>query len=292
MGGRGIKKIIRNKNVIFLLTPFIVFFTLVFLLGIIEMIKTSFGLFVFTGNEFSFSFYEEILTDSQFYKSLIYTIYLGVIPTIVSVTFGVGLAILAFLIYKREKKMFALAKLPIVISYSIYTFSVILLIMQTGLISRVLYFFNIIDESSSFPLLVYDKYGVGIMIVYLLKQVPFVFFVVYGTLVKVGRKYIDTSYNLGANTLETIFKVILPTIKSSIISVFLLCFAFNFGTFEVPYILGNPKYETIAVMSYRYYTSPTLEQRPLSMVINVLIIAVCFIALFFYINRSKKYESI
>ncbi|MFV0425026.1 MAG: ABC transporter permease [Bacilli bacterium] len=256
------------------------------------MIKTSFGLFVFTGNEFSFSFYEEILTDSQFYKSLIYTIYLGVIPTIVSVTFGVGLAILAFLIYKREKKMFALAKFPIVISYSIYTFSVILLIMQTGLISRVLYFFNIIDESSSFPLLVYDKYGVGIMIVYLLKQVPFVFFVVYGTLVKVGRKYIDTSYNLGANTLETIFKVILPTIKSSIISVFLLCFAFNFGTFEVPYILGNPKYETIAVMSYRYYTSPTLEQRPLSMVINVLIIAVCFIALFFYINRSKKYESI
>lgn len=259
------------------------------------MIKTSFGLFVFTGNEFSFSFYKQILSDKSFYESLLYTIYLGIVPTILATFIGVGLAITTYMVYKKDKRIFSLAKFPNVIPYSIYTFAVILFVMQTGLFCRILCAIGIIDSPSDFPLMIYDKFGIGIMIVYLLKQVPFIFFVVFGALNKVGRKYIDTAYSLGASSFTTALRVVLPSIKSSVVSVFLLCFSFNFGSFEVPYLIGSPKYETLPIMSYKYYVSQDLTQRPLSMVINVIILIICCVMLAWYVsysNKEAKYEKI
>ncbi len=288
MGGRSIKQVRSNKILIFLLTPFLIFFVAIFLLGLIHMVRVSFGVFPFSNTGFTLDYYIDILTQKEFYKSLLYTTYLGIVPTFISVGAGTLIAVLAFLYFDKSKQIFDLAKFPNVIPYTIYTFAVVLLVMQSGLLSRILYSLGFISSASEFPLFIYDNYGIGIMLVYSLKQIPFVFFLVYSALNKVGRKYIDVSFSLGAGTVFTIFKVILPTVKSAITSAFFLCFAFNFGSFEVPYIVGSPKYETLAIMSYRKYTSLNLEERPLSMVINILILIVCCVLLSRYISKSNK----
>ncbi|MFV0498895.1 MAG: hypothetical protein ACK5NF_02535 [Bacilli bacterium] len=288
MGRRSIKQISSNKRIIKLLIPFLFFFTLIFGLGLIEVLKSSFGIFEYTKTNITFDYYIKILTDVNFYKSLLYTIYLGVIPTFLSVTIGVLLASIVYLNCQRIFRGFKVLLLPNIISYSICTFVVILIFMQTGIISRILFNTGIINNPNAFPLFIYDKYGIGIMLVYLLKQVPFVFLIVYSTLLKRGNNLIKIAKILGANNTIIIFKIIIAGIKTTIYSVGFLCFAFNFGSFEVPFILGNPKYESLSLMAYKYYSSPSVEQKPLAMVINVIILCISIAILYLFIKKREK----
>ncbi len=282
---------IKNKSLILLLTPFLIFFTMTFLLGLISMIKDSFGLSPFSESGFTFKYYIEVLTSEKFYSSLLYSIYLGIIPTLISLIFGTTLAIMFFLAFDKSNKIFNVASFPNVIPYTIYTFVVIILIMQSGFFSRVLYALNIIDAVNDFPLLMYDKYGIAILIIYTFKQVPFVFYLVYSSLNKIGRKHINVSYSLGAGKIYTAFKVVIPSIKSTLISVFFLCFSFNFGSFEVPFIVGSPRYETLAIMSHRKYTSPVYGDRHYALAINVLLLVVCCAMLAKYVKKSNSVVS-
>lgn len=294
MGGRSIIQITKKVKLILQLTPFLLFIFCIFFTGIISMINGSLGVFAYGNSEYTLNYYTEVLTSQRFYISLLYTIYLGVVPTMISVFIGSLLAIVAHVFKTKKQFAFTVSKLPSVIPYSVYTFIVVLLLMQTGLVSRVLFNLNIIDNANSFPLMIYDKYGIGIILVYALKQVPFVFFIVYAALLKQGSKFIEVSSNLGASTFSTIRFVIIPSIYKSIVTVFLLCFAFNFGSFEVAYMIGSPKYDTLPILAYKYSMSIDLNMRYMSMVINVLMMLFCIVFLTMYIiidNRKvAKYE--
>ncbi len=283
------RKRTEKLKIFIMLCPFLFVIYFTFILGTIEMLKQSLGYIPFLNmTEYSFLYYKEVLSDINFYKALIYTIYLSVVPTIMSVFFGTTMAIYVFLNDKKHKKSIGFSKIPIITPYFVYTFIVIILLMQTGLISRIFYLFNIIDSPKDFPLLIYDSYGIGILITYILKQTPFVFLIIITALSKFDRKYIDVSINLGASALYTVKKVILPSIKHSIFTSSLLCFAFNFGSFEVPYLLLSPNRETLPILAYKQYISSDILKRPYSMVINSLILAISIILLIKYLLYISK----
>ncbi len=289
MGRICIKKLTEKLKVLLLLTPFLVLVTGILFLGIVDMVNQSFGYIPQLNiKEFTLSYYKEVLLDKNFYFALKYTLYLGIVPTIFSVFFGTIFAIQVFYRNGKNNKINMSLQVPIIIPYTVYAFFVIMFFMQTGIVSRILNFFHIINTPSEFPLLIYDDYGIGILIVYFLKQVPFVYFLVSSALAKVDVKILQASYNLGGTKMQTIFRVIIPMIKSSIITSTLLCFAFNFGSFEVPYILANPKNDTLPILAYKKYISTNLANRPYSMVINTLIFIICCIILSRYLVYTSK----
>ncbi len=289
-----LKKHFNEKiKILFMLLPFLLLVSGVLFLGIVEMIEQSLEYIPYLSmDEISLKYYKEVLTDKNFYSALKLTFYLGTVPTIFSVFFG---TLFAIQVYFKEKKskINLILQAPIIIPYSVYAFFVIILFMQTGLIARIFHCFNIIENPNDFPLLIYDDNGIGILIVYFLKQVPFVYFIVSSALLKVDPKIIQASYNLGANRFQTVIQVILPMIKSSIFTSLLLCFAFNFGSFEVPYILANPKNDTLPLLAYKKYISTNIEARSYSMVINTLLLVICCVLLgcyLLYSNKTKKKE--
>jgi len=46
-------------------------------------------------------------------------------------------------------------------------------------------------------------------------------------------------------------------------------FAFSFGSYEVPFLLGRPFPATLPVVSYEYYRDTDLNARPQAMAISV-----------------------
>ncbi len=70
------------------------------------------------------------------------------------------------------------------------------------------------------------------------------------------------------------FNVIFPILMPSILSSFIIIFAFSFGAFEVPYLLGPTTPKSLPVKAYIEYSNPDLTNRPYAMVINTILIVI------------------
>lgn len=70
---------------------------------------------------------------------------------------------------------------------------------------------------------------------------PFFVFPIYGALEKFDFALVEASFDLGATPLGALFSVIIPNIKTAIISAFMLVFIPALGEFVIPDLLGGAK---------------------------------------------------
>jgi putative spermidine/putrescine transport system permease protein len=159
---------------------------------------------------------------------------------------------------------------------------------KSGLIARFLASLNIISSSDQFVSLVYDKYGVGIMLAYLWKEIPFIIYFVLALMSNINESLGEASINLGANSLQTFRKVTLPLCKNTILSGFLIIFTFSLGAYEIPQLLGPTLPKTLPILAHIQYVHPNLQNRPYAMALNGIIIIISLIAATIYYNLIKN----
>ena len=262
-----------------LILPFMLIMIFIFFGGISQAFIQSLGyLPTFGMDEITFAHYLTVFTNTRFISSIQYTFNLALASSVLSVIFGVLIAFLINHTKQANKLSYTLYKIPIIIPHPVVIIVTIQIFFQTGIISRILYAFGFIDGALDFPLLINDQRGVGIILTYLYKQIPFVTLTVFTVLKNLNSKYIQIAQNLGANFWQTMTKVTLPLLTPSIVSAFLITFAFAFGAFEVPFILGNPARATLPILAYHEFRSPVITQRPVAMAMSV-VISVCSLLL-------------
>ncbi len=91
---------------------------------------------------------------------------------------------------------------------------------------------------------------------------------------------------LGANQLETFFKVTLPLVGPAITAAALLVFIFDFTSFGVILILGGPQFATLEVEIY--YQTISLFNLPLAAVLSLLQLSCTFAMTIIYTRLTKK----
>jgi len=260
----------------------------IFFGGILQALVQSLGyLPTFGMDDISLEHYRQVFTNARFVDSLQYTFYIAVISAILSVTIGVMIAFMIHYTKRGEKISYTLYRIPIIIPHAVVMIVTIQVFFQTGIISRILYALGLIDSALDFPLLVNDRAGIGIILTYLYKQIPFVTLTVFTVLKNLDRKYTQIAQNLGANSWQVIWRVTLPLLAPSILSAFLITFAFAFGAFEVPFILGNPARATLPILAYQDFTSPVLAQRPTAMAMSVVISVISLLLIGAYLGLLK-----
>ena len=261
--------------------------------GIINCLYQSLGYFPYIGfNEISFDYYKEILRDTSFLKSLIFSLKTSFISTFIAVVVGV---LLAYLLTKDKysKLRISILNLPVVMPHIVVVFFIVTIFSQSGIISRILYNLGIISDSSQFINLISDKNGIGIIMVYLYKGIPYIVLTTYNILKNINDKLEIVATNLGASRFQTFRYITLPLAMPSIISCFIILFAFSFGSYEVPFLIGPSTPKTLSVLAYNNYISSDFNQKALSMVINMILSGISFILLIIYnkiFNKVYKYK--
>jgi putative spermidine/putrescine transport system permease protein len=213
--------------------------------------------------------YREVLGDEDFVDSLFLTLYVSGVSTGVSTV----LAVLAALALRRSGGRISsvVFQLPITIPHLVAAVGIALVVAQTGLGARVAAGLGLIGEPKEFPALLYDEYSVGIILTYVWKEVPFIALVVLAALRGVTSDLEEVARTLGAGAWQRFWYVVFPVISPSVVAASLLVFAFTFGAFEVPYLLGRSYPTMLPVMAYEEYREIDLSARPAAMAINVLI---------------------
>jgi putative spermidine/putrescine transport system permease protein len=266
-----------------LVLPFVLITCFIFLGGIFQAVVQSLGyLPAFGMTRLTLGYYRQVLTDPRFLGSLCHTFCIAIVSSLISVIIGTGIAFIMNRILSGIRLSYMLYKTPIILPHLVVVVLVFYIFSQTGIISRFMYALGVIREPNSFPLFVYDKFSIGVMLVYLYKQIPFVSLTVFTVLKNLDRKYVQIAENLGAGAFNILTRVTLPLLAPAILSAFLITFAFDFGAFEVPFILGSPSRLTLPVLAYFDHTNASLTARPAAMVTNVVISSISLILIWLY----------
>jgi putative spermidine/putrescine transport system permease protein len=133
---------------------------------------------------------------------------------------------------------------------------------------------GLIDSSSVFPLMINDSFGIGIIVTYIWKEIPFITLMILSVLKNLGPDLLEVGRTLNANRWQRFRYIILPTIFPSLGAACLIVFAFTFGAFEVPYLLGQTYPMTLPVWAYRNYSDVDLMARPEGIATGIIIAAV------------------
>lgn len=266
-----------------LLAPALFIILGIFMTGIIIGFAQSLGYFPVIGlRELTLKYYKEILTDKEFLTSLKFSLYISLVSSVIAVITGVALAYL--MLHNKHKKGVeqVLYKLPIVVPHIVAALLMYNILSQSGLLPRLLYNLGVINSQQEFPALIFDKRGIGVIAAYLWKEIPFIAMVVYTVLANINDRLTQVALNLGASKGQIFWHVLLPLAMPSIISSFIIIFAFSFGAYEVPYLLGPTSPKALAVQAYVEYSHPDLANRPYAMAVNSILTIISFILIWIY----------
>ena len=261
----------------------------IFVTGIVLGLLQSFGYFKAIGlTDFTLKYYREVLMDSNFLSSLKFSLYTATVSSVIAVILGVLLAYSIVQMKGKKETIELLYRVPIAVPHIVAALLMYNIFSQTGILPRILFEMGLIQNQEQFPSVLYEPNGVGIIAAYIWKEIPFVALTTYTVLSSVSKKLSDVAYNLGANKKQVFIYVILPLIMPSVLSSFIIIFAFSFGAYELPLLLGPTQPNALAVQAFIEYSNPVLQNRPYAMVYNMLITLIAVILTWLYFKAFEK----
>ena len=138
----------------------------------------------------------------------------------------------------------SLTTLPLVLSPTVLGFYLLIALSPRGPIGRFFLAAFHIRLAFSFP---------GIVIAGCLASLPFMMSALRTGIISVPSQLLDASYTLGKGRLETIFRVVLPNMKSGIAAGVINTFAHTLGEFGVVLMIGGSIPGVTKVVSIAVY---------------------------------------
>ncbi len=275
-----------------MLAPVVLILGLLFVGSIVVALLQSFGYAPLYGiNEFpTLRHYRSLFSLPGFWRSVGYTFYYALVPTIIGTALSIYLALILRKKFWGKTAFNYIYKLPLMIPYLVGVALTIVLFANGGIIARFLYALGLIESTREFPRILYSHSGLGIMIVYLWKQIPFSTLIIYSVLMGLGKEAEEAALTLGASRWQTFWHVTLPQIMPGIVSATIIVFAFNFGSFEVPFILGGGFPNTLPVEAWRAFDDADYSRRLRAMAIVMFISLISSGVLITYLNVYRRFE--
>lgn len=195
--------------------------------------------FTVRGEPVGFTFFGRVLSDPDFFRSLGITLYIALTSTALASALSVLAALGLYQWGQRSRIVHFIFQIPLTVPHLVIAVAVIFMFTPAGFLARVAMRLGWISSSSQFPLLVNDRWGFGIMIAYIWKEIPFITLMLLSVLQSTGSDLLDVGKTLRAGPWQRFRYITLPMLLPSLRAASLIVFAYTFGAFEVPYLLGR-----------------------------------------------------
>ncbi len=272
------------------LAPALVVVVPIFIIAVGLALAQSFGLFPLTGrSRLSLDAYRSLFSGQELWRSLAFTSYISLASTALAVGLGVAIAVMFRRLFSGSRAWAFLLQFSLPVPHLVGALAMILLLGQSGLLARIADSGGLIDGPASFPALVFDSRGVAINTEYVWKEVPFFAVLTLGALGSMADDHEAVAATLGAGRLKRFRHVIVPLVAPVMLPASVVVFAFTFGTFEVPILLGGTFPEALPVLAYRRFTNIDLAARPEAMAAGVVMMVVITLAALIYLRLGRRY---
>ncbi len=225
-------------------------------------------------HEFTLANYVRFFSDAIFVPILFYTCLLSLGATAITVVLGYPVALLLASMTGRLKYALTLIfVIPLLMSYIIKIYAIRSLLGGNGFLNRILLHIGVIDHPITF--LIFNLYAV--MLTLSLILLPFTMLPIFITIDKIPRHLIDASYDLGATSLQTLLRVVLPlSLKGTMVGAS-FTFMLALGDFVTPQMVGGMNGLTFGRIIYSQFGFAF--NWPFGSALSVILLAVVAIVL-------------
>lgn len=232
--------------------------------------------------EISLSAYRETLkASSEFWVSLGFSLWVSLTSTALSA--GLALVLAVWLSERRGNSDIFALNWNLAFPHLVWSVVLLLLLSQSGLLARWAAALGVISAPAEFPVLVRDRFGIGIILSYLGKEIPFLTLTLLAVLRSQAVGYEVVAENLGANRWQRLRYVTTPQVLPALLAGSLLVFGFIFSSYEVPALLGIGSPRALPVLALRFFLDPDLRARSqgmvLSLIITLIVLGVAMVSL-------------
>ena len=188
--------------------------------------------FAFTDRAGHFTL-ENILSVGQYSNVFLRSIWLGAVATFISLVMGYPLAyIISKMSAKRQSVMVMLVMLPMWMNFLLRTYAWMTLLEDNGLINAALKAFGLNGIH-----MINTAGAVVLGMVY--NYIPYMILPLYSVLTKIDQSVIEAAEDLGANSRQVFFMVVVPMSMRGIISGVTMVFVPAVSTFIISKMLGS-----------------------------------------------------
>ncbi|MCY3834934.1 MAG: ABC transporter permease subunit [Anaerolineaceae bacterium] len=280
----------QNLRIALLLTPAISLIILLFMGGLLMGFIRSLNYFPLIGlNEPNLEAYRLVFTDREFFASFLLTFHIAFTSTVIASILAVGAALLLRPTFRGKKIISFFFQMNLTFPHLVGAIGILFLFSQSGFLARILTNADVISRPSEFPALIYDRYAIGIILQYIWKEIPFIGVIVLAVLQSVGEDYEAVAQSLGANRWQRFRYVTLPLIMPGVLSASVIVFAFTFGAYEIPFLLGRSYPAALPVLAVRSYTDVDLAAKPQAMAMAMVIAVLATMMILAYMNLTRRY---
>jgi len=217
-------------------------------------------------DEYSWTNYVEVLTDSYFHEIFLRTFVISILVTLFCAILGTPEAYILYRMSNPWKSLCMLAILgPLLVSVVVRTLGWAILIGSNGFINQFLMTAGLVDKPIK---LMFTTTGIVIALIHVL--IPFMVLAVWASLQKLDPRVESAGLSLGASQFTVLRRIVLPQVMPGVLSGSLIVFALTASAFATPSILGGRRLKVVATTAYDEYLG-TLNW-PLGAAIAVLLL--------------------
>ncbi|HEU4326516.1 MAG TPA: ABC transporter permease subunit [Roseiflexaceae bacterium] len=276
-----------------MLAPALALMALLFGASAVYGVAQSLGYLPVIGQErLSLDAYAALLSGQgpagrEFWPSLAFSLWVSGASTLLSAAGALLLTLPAARRSPGTEAGGAALNLSLAFPHLVWAVGLLLLLGQSGLLARGAAALGLIERPADFPVLVRDRYGIGIILNYVTKEIPFLALIVLAVLRGQPAGYDLAAENLGATPLQRLRFVTLPLVLPALAAGALLVFAFVLGAYEAPALLGVRYPRMLSVLALEFFTNPDLRSRAEGMAIS-LVMAALVVAVALLGRRSQN----
>jgi len=252
------------RKIFFIAVTFLAYFLIYFPIFVIVLlsINASQSGQSFTG--FSLVWYKEIFLNERLLKAISNTLLIAIISTSIATVVGTFAAIGINSLSKKNRIRFMVLNNVPVINPDIVTGLSLMIVL------------------SLFPI----SFGMKTMLLaHVFFSIPFVVLTVLPKLKELDPNLLDAALDLGCSYFEGVLKVIIPSIKTSIIAGALIAFTMSIDDFVISYFTTGNGFQNVSIWIYSRLGRRTFS--PAVYAYNTLVVFVT-IGVLGYINFSTK----
>jgi putative spermidine/putrescine transport system permease protein len=262
-----------NRLHLFLmLAPAIAVIGILFGGGLIVAVMRSFNYMPIIGlTDPNLQAYTRVLGDPDFLWSFLLTFHIAFTSTLLAALIALAAALLIRATRHGRTLITFLFQLNLTVPHIVGAIGILYLFSQSGSFARLGHALGLIARPADFPALVFDPAAIGIILHYVWKEVPFIGLVILAQMQTIGTDHESTARTLGASRFQAFRHALLPLLLPGLTAASIIAFAFAFGAYEIPALLGASYPQALSVLAYRSFTDVDLASRPDAMAMAVII---------------------
>ena len=250
-------------------------------IGVLYAIGASAGVMGPGANGFSTQRVAQVFASSETWRSALRTVMVAGAATGVAVTAAVWSVESLWQSALGRR----LVLLPFAVPHVAAALAILLLVGQSGLLSRVAFATGLTQSPSDFPAITYDGLGIGLMLSFVWKEFPFLALTAFAIRAGISTSVLEAGRSLGGTARQVERAVVRPLIVRGVLPATIAVFAFLLGQYEMPSVLGPSAPPALAVLTYERLIDSVLSRRGEAYVLALLAMGLTALLVWGY-NRA------